>query len=63
VSQKIRKERILTRPRHGIHYIAKRFFDYDHDYKDIPGIQIRIDTNAPLEKIVEEVKKRIQNRN
>lgn len=62
VPKKIRKERILTRPRHWIHYIAKRFFDSDYDYKDIPGIQIRIDTNAPLEIIVEEVKKRVQDR-
>jgi len=62
VSKKIRKDRILNRPRHGIHYIAKRFFDDDYNYSEIPGIQIRVNTEAPLEKIVEEVKKRVQNK-
>ena len=55
ISQKKREERIKNRKRHDSHHDIERSFDYlknEFDYKNIPGKQIRIETNKPVEELV-----------
>ncbi len=56
-----RKERFLTRERHHSHHDTQRASAHfsgevsEYDYAALPGKQIRIETNEPVEVLVEKV--------
>lgn len=57
IDKDIRKNRFETRERHKSHHDQDRkvSFNDKYDYTDIPGKQIRVTTDRPVEEIVENI--------
>ena len=57
IDKKIRAKRIKNRKRHNAHKERDRKINLDDkfNYKDIPGKQIRLNTNKPTKKLVKEI--------
>lgn len=62
IDEKTRQKRFSKRGRHQAHHDTERDFKIvDYDYSSIPEEQIFIKTNAPTEKLVDEIVKKIKN--
>ncbi len=55
IDSKERERRFKERNRNGAHHDLVKFGGDEYDYAEIPGKQIRVTTNRPVEELIEEV--------